>query len=109
MKLSKNELNDHYEFYVDNCTGDEIPISFDEWKREYQADLEAIMGEDDLFEQQSTLPKKVLDLIAKHGGEHGDDFSIQSCRSLAAALRPIGYVFDYSLDAVPYQLRRLKA
>jgi len=45
MKLSEDELNDHYDFYVDNLTNNELPISFEEWVREYQDDLELIMNE----------------------------------------------------------------
>ena len=36
------ELIEHYDFYVDNCSDDEIPLSFEEWVREYHEDLELI-------------------------------------------------------------------
>jgi len=34
-------LEEHYQFYVDNCTANEIPISFSLWKKEY---LESLMN-----------------------------------------------------------------
>jgi len=45
MKINRNEISDHYDFYVNNCTGNEIPISFEQWAREYQNDLEIIVSE----------------------------------------------------------------
>ena len=40
--LDIQEQYEHYNFYVDNCTDDEIPINFETWKQEYLSDLEAI-------------------------------------------------------------------
>lgn len=37
------ELRKHYDFYVDNCTKDEIPVSFEIWCSEYSGDLKKIM------------------------------------------------------------------
>tara|TARA_B110000046_G_scaffold42419_1_gene47033 strand:- start:379 stop:525 length:147 start_codon:yes stop_codon:yes gene_type:complete len=45
MKLSEDELNDHYDFYVNDLPDNYIPISFEEWAREYQDDLELIIEE----------------------------------------------------------------
>ena len=39
MKLSEDELNDHYDFYVNDLPDNYIPISFEEWAREYQPEL----------------------------------------------------------------------
>lgn len=44
QKISRDELLEHYDNYVDNCTEDEIPLSFKEWQREYSKDLELILG-----------------------------------------------------------------
>ena len=40
--LSIQEQYEHYDFYVDNCTDDEIPINFNIWKQEYLPKLEEI-------------------------------------------------------------------
>jgi len=32
-------LEEHYEFYVDDLPKNEIPINFEEWKREYSESL----------------------------------------------------------------------
>lgn len=40
-----NELMEHYDFYLDNCTGDEIPIIFELFKSEYKSDLDEILNE----------------------------------------------------------------
>mgnify|MGYP003627481279 FL=1 len=45
-KLTNAELYDHYDFYIDNCTGNEIPLSFKEWKREHEADLIELFNND---------------------------------------------------------------
>ena len=46
MKLTNADLYDHYAFYIDNCTGNEIPLSFKEWKREHGADLIELFNND---------------------------------------------------------------
>ena len=45
-KLTNAELYDHYDFFIDNCTGNEIPLSFKEWKREHGADLIELFNND---------------------------------------------------------------
>jgi hypothetical protein len=42
--MDRDELLEHYDFYVDNCQEWEIPISFEEWVREYKDDLEFILN-----------------------------------------------------------------
>jgi hypothetical protein len=41
--MNRDELLEHYDFYVDNCKEWEIPVSFIEWEREYKKDLEFIL------------------------------------------------------------------
>jgi len=38
MKYSEEQV-EHYNFYVDNCTDGEIPISLELWVSEYWADV----------------------------------------------------------------------
>lgn len=45
MILSRSELLDHYDFYLENCNEMEIPISFIEWVSEYQNDLNLILND----------------------------------------------------------------
>ena len=39
MDMDVIEQYEHYDFYVDNCEKDEIPISFECWKENYLKDL----------------------------------------------------------------------
>jgi|15BtaG_2_1085339.scaffolds.fasta_scaffold01312_14 hypothetical protein len=39
-----SELIEHYNFYADNCTDDETPLTYKEWVREYREDLGAVMN-----------------------------------------------------------------
>ena len=45
-----SELIEHYNFYADNCTDDETPLTYKEWVREYREDLLSLM---DLMEEKS--------------------------------------------------------
>jgi len=42
--MNKYELMEHYDNYVENCTENEIPISYIEWVREYKKDLLIIIN-----------------------------------------------------------------
>jgi hypothetical protein len=42
--IGKNELIEHYEFYLDNCKENEIPIGFDNWCIEYKNELLLIIN-----------------------------------------------------------------
>ena len=46
MELTNADLYDHYAFYIDNCTSNEVPLSFKEYKREYGADLIELFNND---------------------------------------------------------------
>lgn len=41
--MERDELIEHYDFYVDNCQEWEIPTIFDEWVREYKQHIEFIL------------------------------------------------------------------
>lgn len=40
--LNIEEQYEHYNFYVDNCTEDELPIDFKTWEQEYLPTLKEI-------------------------------------------------------------------
>lgn len=42
--MKRDELLEHYDNYVENCLENEIPISFNEWQREYEKDLLIILN-----------------------------------------------------------------
>ena len=42
--MDKYDYMQHYDFYIDNCTEDEIPLSFFEWDKEYREELEIILN-----------------------------------------------------------------
>ena len=46
--MNVSELIEHYNFYTDNCTDDETPLTYKEWVREYREDLLSLM---DLMEE----------------------------------------------------------
>jgi len=57
----------------------------------------------DLFETPELIPQKVqevLDTIT-------EDYTYQEMERLLAELKPLGYTFDYGLDAEPYDLREI--
>jgi hypothetical protein len=57
----------------------------------------------DLFEQFSKLPKEVQDVI----NEHSTEQSYPNCKIMLQKLRPLGYTFEYYLDAIPHSLRKI--
>jgi hypothetical protein len=42
-EMDRYELLEHYDFYVENCTKNEIPLKFKEWESEYKNDLLIIL------------------------------------------------------------------
>lgn len=58
----------------------------------------------DLFEHYETLPQNVQDVLAEHSD---DDQDYESIAILQDKLEALGYTFDYGLDAVPYNLRKM--
>jgi len=57
----------------------------------------------DLFEHLDQLPKEVLDIF----DTVVECNTYQQCDELLAKLEPLGYTFDYYLNAEPYNLRRI--
>jgi hypothetical protein len=59
----------------------------------------------DLFEHLETLPAEVQTIIHSY-----DDleFTYERCEQMLKELRPLGYTFEYYLDAQPYHLQKLK-
>lgn len=56
----------------------------------------------DLFETPELLPLEIQNLL--------ELFTVQTyetCAELLIKLIPLGYTFDYGLDAVPYNLRKI--
>ena len=60
--------------------------------------------EKDLFEHTEELPAIVVHTLYKYSFS---DESYQTCEKLLAELRPLGYTFDYGLDAIPFDLRKI--
>jgi hypothetical protein len=56
----------------------------------------------DLFEMHDLLPTKVRSVL----GEMEESY--ESLKKSLAKLKPMGYTFDYYLDAMPYNLRKTK-
>jgi hypothetical protein len=59
----------------------------------------------DLFETPEKLPAEVQALIEKYCT--GDN-TYENCRALQNELKPLGFTFDYYLDAEPYNLRKIR-
>jgi hypothetical protein len=57
----------------------------------------------DLFETFEELPQVVQNVI----NAHGEDFTYASCDVLLLKLKPLGYTFEYGLDAIPYDLIKI--
>lgn len=58
----------------------------------------------DLFETPEVLPSEVLAILQKYQAE---DNTYEMCENLMADLETVGYTCEYSLDAVPYDLRKI--
>lgn len=57
----------------------------------------------DLFEVYETLPKKVQGVLTKYC--QADTY--EELDKMLAELKPLGYTFEYYLDAVPYNLTKI--
>ncbi len=56
----------------------------------------------DLFEDYEKLPIEVKVIL-----ESFEDETYDECARLLSELELLGYTFDYYLDAVPYNLRKI--
>jgi len=61
----------------------------------------------DLFDVYETLPQEVQDCLIKWGNKLDHDQSYDNCRKFLKAIEKLGYTFDYYLDAIPYNLRKI--
>jgi hypothetical protein len=58
----------------------------------------------DLFEDFDNLPKNIQDIFFEY--EDSDD-TYERNEEMLSRLKPLGYTFDYGLDATPYGLKKL--
>jgi hypothetical protein len=58
----------------------------------------------DLFETPENLPIEIIDLM--HDFEKMNDSYI-ACKIMLKKCLKIGYTFDYGLDAIPFNLKKL--
>lgn len=59
----------------------------------------------DLFEHPDKLPDSVQVILDKYSEDWDDSYD--DCRNMLLEMEAVGYTFDYYLDAVPYDLRRI--
>lgn len=57
----------------------------------------------DLFEHYEDLPQEVQAILEKYGEVE----TYQQCEAMLKECEALGYTFDYYLDAVPYNLRKI--
>lgn len=58
----------------------------------------------DLFANYKELPQSVQDALSMHD-ENGDQY--EELNKTLERIEPLGYVFEYYLDAEPYALRKI--
>lgn len=61
--------------------------------------------EEDLFENIESLPAEVQQVLSKYSLE---DETYENMESMIAELEPLGYTFEYGLDATPYGLKKIE-
>lgn len=61
-------------------------------------------GDVDLFEEMDNLPEEVQAVLRKYSTE---DETYTNAESMLSELESLGYTFEYGLDAVPYNLRKI--
>jgi len=60
----------------------------------------------DLFETPELIPDNVRAIFEKY--DNGDELSYEEIFKLHTEVEELGYTFDYYLDAVPYDLRKIE-
>lgn len=60
----------------------------------------------DLFETPELIPDNVRAVFEKY--DNGDELSYEEIFKLHTEVEQLGYTFDYYLDAVPYDLRKIE-
>ncbi len=64
--------------------------------------METIDNNTDLFEHPELLPKEVQTILNEF-----TEPTYKECKQLLEKLKPLGYTFDYYLDAIPYNLQKI--
>lgn len=59
----------------------------------------------DLFETPEKLPIEIIDLMHEFSKM---DNSYTACKIMLRECLKIGYTFDYDLDSIPYNLKKLE-
>lgn len=57
----------------------------------------------DLFNTPEQLPEDIQAILA----DLPDNLTYSECEALKAKLEPLGYTFEYGLDCVPYDLKKI--
>jgi hypothetical protein len=60
----------------------------------------------DLFETPELIPDNVRAILDKYCDN--DELTYNQCAKMLAEVQELGYTFDYYLDAVPYDLRKIE-
>jgi hypothetical protein len=60
----------------------------------------------DLFETPELIPDNVRAVFEKY--DNGDELSYDEIFKLHTEVEELGYTFDYYLDAVPYDLKKIE-
>lgn len=58
----------------------------------------------DLFEHPELIPAEVQEVLNRYSEE---DQTYDTCRAMLAEVEALGYTFDYYLDAVPFDLKKI--
>ena len=62
----------------------------------------------DLFEHYEHQPKELATIVNKHLSRmENEGYSYCHCDEFLQEIRPLGYIFEFDLDARPYNLRKL--
>jgi hypothetical protein len=59
----------------------------------------------DLFQSLELLPDTVQECINQYA--QSEQLNYQECKEFQSRLESMGYTFDYSLDATPFNLRKI--
>lgn len=106
--------NNHELYHVVGIDNDYVG-EYHKNKKDAEAELKDLNGskfeeggnieEEDLFENYDALPENVRNVLDEHLSEENDYETLQK---LEEELKPLGYTFDYGLDAVPMNLRKIE-
>lgn len=111
LEYLEEELNKGMQHEKEHTNSDEVATTIAlhhlAERPDYYEELEKIEledgGEVDLFEDIDSLPENVQAVLAKYSGA---DESYTNAEAMLAELEPLGYTFEYGLDALPFNLRK---